>query len=442
MKLIGLPGASVVRHRYLLPLTVGVLVVVVLWARSQSAGDRLYGVVALVAAALVAQPVLRLVGHAIESEKFEREHEAREVACTLRVPEGEPLRDVYLIVMDAYERDDVLREMHGYDNTPFLDPLRAMGFYVAAGSLSNYRHTEISLTSILNLDYIQAFPESYSESSDNRNGLVAMIKDSRLRRELECLGYVTVSFETGVYWTEWTNADYFITQAGGSLSSPEFFGGLTRFETFLLRTSIARALMDFSSRVQQSQEVLSNDPIEDHRERILFALDQLSHVASLPSPKLVFVHILSPHPPMVFGRNGEHVNEGEFETGRTDEQVERLLLEAYADQVEFLNGRLLEAVQSIKAASEAPPIIIILGDHGWAERNLEDKLSILNAYHLPGLEPSWLYPTITPVNTFRVIFDRYFGAELGLLDDVSYFSFEDGIFKFELVENTWSSPDS
>lgn len=136
------------------------------------------------------------------------------------------------------------------------------------------------------------------------------------------------------------------------------------------------------------------------------------------------------------------MNQGRFETDPTGEREERLLLDAYADQVEFLNGKLLEAVKPIQASADEPPIIIIQGGHGWADRNVEDKLSILNAYHLPGPAPSGLYPTITLVNSFRLVFDKYFGGSLGLLDDVSYASSDDALFEFEVVENTWSSSNS
>jgi len=40
-----------------------------------------------------------------------------------------------------------------------------------------------------------------------------------------------------------------------------------------------------------------------------------------------------------------------------------------------------------------------------------------NAILLPSGGEEDLYNTITPINTFRVIFDRYFGTNLGLVPD-------------------------
>jgi hypothetical protein len=42
------------------------------------------------------------------------------------------------------------------------------------------------------------------------------------------------------------------------------------------------------------------------------------------------------------------------------------------------------------------------------------------AYYLPGSGKSKLYPSMTPVNSFRLIFDEYFGANYPLLQDKTY----------------------
>ena len=47
---------------------------------------------------------------------------------------------------------------------------------------------------------------------------------------------------------------------------------------------------------------------------------------------------------------------------------------------------------------------------------------------------SLLYDSITPVNTFRLIFDFYFGTDHGLLDDYYYYSTYDR--PYDLVDVT------
>ena len=59
--------------------------------------------------------------------------------------------------------------------------------------------------------------------------------------------------------------------------------------------------------------------------------------------------------------------------------------------------------------------------------NMKERLSILNAYYLPEEGKKLLYESITPVNTFRIIFNYLFNTEFEILNDKSYFS-------------TWSKP--
>jgi hypothetical protein len=84
-------------------------------------------------------------------------------------------------------------------------------------------------------------------------------------------------------------------------------------------------------------------------------------------------------------------------------------------------------------------VIILQSDHGSGlglstqsleQTDLRERMSILNAYYLPGPGRQALYPSISPVNTFRVLFNAYFGAGLDLLPDRSYFSTWDEPFKF------------
>ncbi|HUG33188.1 MAG TPA: hypothetical protein VMJ90_00355, partial [Anaerolineales bacterium] len=49
-------------------------------------------------------------------------------------------------------------------------------------------------------------------------------------------------------------------------------------------------------------------------------------------------------------------------------------------------------------------------------------MSILNTYYVNEAAKKDLYPVITPVNTFHVIFNNYFGTSYPLLEDFSYYT--------------------
>jgi hypothetical protein len=88
-------------------------------------------------------------------------------------------------------------------------------------------------------------------------------------------------------------------------------------------------------------------------------------------------------------------------------------------------------VDAILANSSRPPIIIIQGDHGpgahlvWSsvdKSNVPERMAILNAYYFPDGDYKGLYPSISPVNSFRVVLNKYFGTNMGLLPGKHYFS--------------------
>ena len=59
--------------------------------------------------------------------------------------------------------------------------------------------------------------------------------------------------------------------------------------------------------------------------------------------------------------------------------------------------------------------------------DIKERYSIFNVYHLPPAPENAgsaveLYPSISPVNSFRVIFNRYFGTDYPLLEDKSIYT--------------------
>ena len=105
------------------------------------------------------------------------------------------------------------------------------------------------------------------------------------------------------------------------------------------------------------------------------------------------------------------------------------------DQAQFLNKKLLQAIDTILAESDVPPVIILQGDHGPWLQPKDKRMWILAALHLPGHNDK-LYPTITPVNFFRLVFNSYFGGKYEILEDVSYFSPVPKLYDFSVVPNT------
>lgn len=147
-------------------------------------------------------------------------------------------------------------------------------------------------------------------------------------------------------------------------------------------------------------------------------------LASMTGPKFVFIHLIVPHPPYAFDENGNPIVGGSVDAKYGD-----------LNQVKFINKFILPGLKTLIEESSTPPVIILQGDHGpMVEDNHPAELKILNAYYLPkGME--WLYPTISPVNSFRVVFNSYFGTSFPLLEDVSYYSDRYIRYDFSVIPN-------
>ena len=56
-----------------------------------------------------------------------------------------------------------------------------------------------------------------------------------------------------------------------------------------------------------------------------------------------------------------------------------------------------------------------------AETDVRERYSIFNAYLFPDGGDEKLYDSISPVNTFRVLFNHYFGTNYPLLEDEAFY---------------------
>lgn len=417
LKGVNFNGLYLFRHRTLIPiwLGTGALSLWQLWRNRINPATANY-TLNVVGLFLLVLPSFQLIFYFLQSSTAQVEAQQNTRALDLNVRDEPP--DIYYIILDGYSREDVLQDQFGYDNSGFLDTLQDLGFYVAECGQSNYAQTQISLASSLNFDYIDALSDRFTPGSDDRSGLDTLIKHSAVRASLESAGYETVAFATGFVLSEMEDADYYL--------APQLdLGQLNEFEYLLAETTLARLIQD-SNRLG-----LPDSGTELYRERTLFALDKLDKLSYIKSPKFVFVHLIVPHPPYVFGPTGGLIPPKE--AGTTRSEINEL---RYLDQTTYISNRMQEIVPKIIENSAMPPIVVIQSDHGpTIPGSPQARMKNLNAYYLPGGQAP-LYPTITPVNTFRIIFNTYFGQNLPLLEDVSLYSSYEDPFRFRPIPNS------
>lgn len=342
-----------------------------------------------------------------------------------RAPSPSP--DVYYIVLDSYERADALERYYGFDNSEFLAKLRERGFYIAEESRSNYLTTTFSLPSSLNMVYLDALPKAAFLET------VAGLKVNHVADFLRARGYRSVHFSSGFVGTDTVEADVFAAPGDVQGEGAAEGASVSQFELLLLQTTLGRLLFPTSTGetdltgAQVSAAI--NQDFNMRRERIEYTFTHLPDYAADPQADYVFAHLILPHNPYLYDKDGNPIdyNGREFLLGDKTNTARNIQL--YTDQLQYANTRVIDVIDRILAEADTPPVIILQADHGHdtffefealTPEGVDLRSAIFYAVYFPGGDYGKLYPTITPVNTFRVVFNQFFGAEYPLLPDRTY----------------------
>jgi hypothetical protein len=331
--------------------------------------------------------------------------------------------DIYYIVLDSYARNDVLEGLLGYDNSDFLNELKKRGFYLPDCAYSNYDTTAKTIASVLNFDYLkEGWRNNNNDDMANPSPEnVSIIKNNKVQSYFSRYGYQFVTgraYSPSMYIEK---SDIYLNYYMDSSGKDDL--DRKQFINLYLNTTAFRVLAELYKNDQFDflhlpYWLIDNDIKNSYYNTAslwynqnLYMFDSVSKFPQKPGNYLVYAHIIAPHVPYVFRADGSF----RYPLDTSDEKV------LYVDAVKYLNKRVLELVDTLLTESKVPPVIIIQGDHGIHKltRDLEIH-KIFSAYFLPGKLITPPYPTLTPVNDFRMIIRNYFDPSMELLPDTLY----------------------
>lgn len=333
-----------------------------------------------------------------------------------------PRRDIYVIIVDQYAGSDILREQFEFDNRPFEDSLRALGFHVPGAVRSNYVHTVLSVPSLLNAAHMTPLEPEVQGVSDPTlvNELIAW---SRVADFLTRRGYRYVFFPS-----KWWHPTRRTRQAS---VEPRVWTGFDPIRD-IGRTELRRVALRTTLVPGRLVNRLTLKWDADHVRRTMIGIAQARRFGR---PVFVVAHLISPHPP--------YSVDGSCRPS--------LRPTSYPDQVECLNRQLLGLANRLIRSSQAPPVIIIQGDHGsrklgfheWDDAGqvppeaVRERLSTFGAYYLPAGGAAAFGDTVTVVNVLGNVLRHYFGARLPREPDELYMSQPGDPFDFHRVGQDW-----
>ena len=321
--------------------------------------------------------------------------------------------DIYYILLDGYPGKTSLNEISNYDNQEFLDNLSNQGFFIQTKSYANYPHTFLSIPSILNMKYLDEVIEKFPDGEGSHAIPYKMGSNNQVMNFIKSQGYVTVSFDSGWGFTRDIESAELKLCGDNKLFNSEFM-------ISLVKNSMLNPIY---------VKIFETDVVEMK----FCVFDELTKIKErTDKPIFVFAHIFLPHPPYIFEENGEvrELNNLDFHL----ETKENLDKKAFVNQLKFTNKKTLEVVAEL-LDSKKQPIIIIQSDHGSAftfdgnlknwktptEQMIKERMDSINFIFLPENETNIFSESITPVNTFNILFNHYFETNFEIYEDKIYF---------------------
>jgi len=323
--------------------------------------------------------------------------------------------DVYYIILDEYGGPDSMKYLD-YDNNQFYEFLKEKKFIIPEKSTGNYPISQFSIASSLNMEYLDDLSNSVGKNSKSYLPVKEMLYNNSVMKNFKSLGYDIVIFESPLASAEnFVLVDDIICQSQA-------------LNSMLLDTITGVSMIGYF--VERYDE-------DKRRDKINCVFSEIKTIAdNKDKPIFAFVHMEIPHPPFIFGPNGETIIPGNPISSETwDEKL------AYIDQVKFATKEISKVIEKILDENKNS-IIILQSDHGsgfdidWKNPNesmVLQRLSILNAYYAPEISKNQFYEDITPINTFRIIFNEYFNGDYKILEDQNYWNTGSAPYDFEDV---------
>ena len=396
-----------IEHYFMLPLFI-LIAFYASWLTAKLSDSllvRVWSTGALVLGFLLAFNVIQIIPHELEKRQQIALAAPAAAPAVSNSAAADAHPDIYYIVLDEFSGFEPMRQYWNYQGVnDFKRFLEDKGFFVAEQSHGASETTLYELATRLNY---QEYP-----CCNEITSYFAAIADNEVMRYLKAKGYTTVTFDesNSVFPADLPmQTDYNYSIAPDSVSSSTL---LDDFGILVINNTMLRAFSHI-------YEPLVAEPwMNGHKDMLFFTLNKMKNLNDVPSPKFVYVHLLLPHMPFMFDKNGVVITTTN-NTNWNDYLGNYIFSMTYAE-------RMITNIFS-QADPNRPPIIILQSDHGARnqiyngneETLLKDfpeefKTSILFTLYLPEYDTSNLPQDINPINTFPVVFNYLFDAQIPL----------------------------
>lgn len=318
--------------------------------------------------------------------------------------------DIFFLLFDEYAGSASLKEQYNFRND--IDSfLLAKHFSVQQHSRSNYSFTPFSMSSILNMSYIDGIQNPKAVSADDYANCNLLIRDNQVIKYLDRQGYEVINYSVFDLAGNPSRVDQsFLPLKTKLISDRTLFSHMNKDIGWLL---ITRFPFNLFSKNYFLRHKLNNEKFED--------LVMKSASDTSARPRFIYAHFYMPHPPYFYDSKGQpKAQEVVFQEYNTNPST------SYLEYVTYTNTKVKSIINTIQQHNPGA-VIVFMGDHGFREKDSKKYqyfFQNMNAVYFPDQQYGALYDSISGVNQFRVILNKYFHAGFPLLKDSTALLFD------------------
>ncbi|MBP6686416.1 MAG: sulfatase-like hydrolase/transferase [Lacibacter sp.] len=324
------------------------------------------------------------------------------------------LPDIYFLVPDCYPSTSYQKEVLDINNQPFDDTLTKLGFRVLQESKSNYNRTAFSMLSTFDMSYTNIVDTFHATGSREYQLAMKQILTADLFMHLKNADYnfINLSIFDFANTKALRKQNFLNTTSKGMFLSHTFWNYFSRDIFFTW----------FSKKKKNGQNEKKEmyEPLKEYNQQIIDTLVQTDFSTS-NQPVFLYAHLNMPHYPYFYDANGTPYAEDSIYNKEMISNKTR-----FAGYIQYSNKQLLRIINSIKNKTNGKAIIVLQSDHGLSNITSNKKSNAFrnySAFYFPDADYSKLYDSMSNVNSFRIILNKYMNQSLPLLHDESFYVF-------------------
>ena len=318
--------------------------------------------------------------------------------------------DIYYIVFDSYASSEILQSEFGFHNTEIDSFLSEKKFYRVKNARSNYNFTAYSIGSTLNYDFLNRIDPLKKVSLRDYLPYLKVIQENKLVRRLENEGYDIINHSIFDFNDYPSTVPHFDHWALNTLyTRHNIFLKIDQEIGWMWRIRFAKKGIVYLP----EEKIIARDRHDS------LSMQALKSTLNTPNtkPRFVYTHIEIPHSPFSFDSNGVRFKVPVELSPEKDKAN-------YIGHLVYSNRFVKELVSEVFEKAKRPFVIVLQGDHGFRffdNTKREMEFDNLSAFYFYNQDYRLLYDGMSNINTFNIVLNTFFHADLPLKKDSSTF---------------------